>query len=182
MLLLQHVRHLDGITVNDLYQRYPEFDVDIEREKDLLRTHDVIIWQHPFYWYSAPALVKQWQDLVLEHGWAYGRHGRMLAGKKTCNALSTGGSLQAYCAEGHNTHAIHDFLLPFRHTALLCNMSYLPPFVIPGTHKLEKSDIELFAVQYEEALIGLRDDRFSADELAGAVFLNDLCPIPKSMT
>lgn len=28
--------------------------------------------QHPFYWYSTPALLKEWQDLVLEHGWAYG--------------------------------------------------------------------------------------------------------------
>lgn len=181
-LLLQHIRHLEGITVNDLYQRYPEFDVDVRREQDLMLTHDVILWQHPFYWYSAPALVKQWQDLVLEHGWAYGRHGKILAGKKCGNVLSAGGSQQTYCAEGQNTHSFHEFLLPFRQTALLCSMSYLPPFVIPGTHRLEKGDIELFALQYEEILIGLRDDRFSDEELAGVPYLNDLSPIPKSFS
>ena len=46
-----------------------------EREQELLLEHDVIVFQHPFYWYSTPAILKEWQDLVLEHGWAYGDGG-----------------------------------------------------------------------------------------------------------
>ena len=64
--------NIDNITLNDLYEEYPDFDIDIKREQQLLIEHDLIILQHPFYWYSTPALLKQWEDLVLEHGWAYG--------------------------------------------------------------------------------------------------------------
>ena len=74
-VLLNYISDLDGITLNDLYENYPEFDIDIEKEQQLLVQHDIIVWQHPMCWYSAPALIKQWQDLVLEHGWAYSKNG-----------------------------------------------------------------------------------------------------------
>jgi len=70
------VADLPGVTLHDLYEAYPDFDVDVKREQDLLVAHDVLVVQHPFYWYSTPALVKQWEDLVLEHGWAYGTAAR----------------------------------------------------------------------------------------------------------
>ena len=52
--------------------------------------------QHPFYWYSTPALVKQWEDLVLEHGWAYGSQGHALRGKRLLSIISAGGRAEAY--------------------------------------------------------------------------------------
>ena len=64
--LLAAIRALDGVTINDLYEAYPTLAIDVEREQELLLTHDVIVFQHPFYWYSAPAIIKEWQDLVLE--------------------------------------------------------------------------------------------------------------------
>lgn len=79
--LIRHVKHLHGVNIHDLYEAYPDFDIDVKREQQLLMMHDVIIWQHPFYWYSSPALIKQWLDLVLEHGWAYGGETK-LQGKK----------------------------------------------------------------------------------------------------
>jgi len=68
-------------TIHDLYESYPDVDVDVVREQELLTEHDVIVCQHPLFWYSTPALVKQWFDLVLEHGWAYGSSGHALRGK-----------------------------------------------------------------------------------------------------
>ena len=64
--LAEAVRGLEGVTFHDLYEAYPDFFIDVAREKALLVEHDVIVLQHPFYWYSAPALVKEWLDLVLE--------------------------------------------------------------------------------------------------------------------
>ena len=55
-----------------MYEKYPDFNIDVDYEKKLLEKNQIIIWQHPFYWYSAPPLLKQWIDLVLEFGWAYG--------------------------------------------------------------------------------------------------------------
>jgi glutathione-regulated potassium-efflux system ancillary protein KefG len=72
-VLLKHVDKLEGVTVNDLYENYPDFDIDVHHEQDQLLAHDIFIWQHPLYWYSCPAMLKQWMDLVLEHGWAYGK-------------------------------------------------------------------------------------------------------------
>lgn len=74
--LVAAARAQHGVTIHDLYEAYPDFDVDVRREQELLLAHDLIVLQHPFYWYSTPPLVKQWIDLVFEYGWAYGARGR----------------------------------------------------------------------------------------------------------
>lgn len=179
--LLNHARHVSGITIHDLYQHYPDFEIDVDREQKLLLQHDIIIFQHPFYWYSAPAIVKQWQDLVLEHGWAYGREGKALVGKIMFNAISAGGRQEAYQPDGYNQYSIHEFLRPFEQTARLCNMHYWPPFMVHGTHRMEPADIELHAIQYEELLTALLYDRLNYQQAARVRYLNDLLPIPTSI-
>src|SRR5262249_12225989 len=88
--LLAEAREVTGVTIHDLYEAYPTLSIDVRREQRLLLDHDVIVFQHPFYWYSTPAILKEWQDLVLEHGWAYGHGGTQLRGKITLNAITTG--------------------------------------------------------------------------------------------
>ncbi|RYY89260.1 MAG: NAD(P)H oxidoreductase, partial [Chitinophagaceae bacterium] len=58
--LLDAARRVPGVHVQDLYERYPDFDVDVKAEQKLLLRHDIIIWQFPMYWYSIPPLLKQW--------------------------------------------------------------------------------------------------------------------------
>lgn len=74
--LLKDVGQLPEVTLNDLYKKYADFNIDIDAEKALMAAHEIIVWHHPFYMYGAPALLKQWIDLVLEHGWAHGGEGR----------------------------------------------------------------------------------------------------------
>ena len=179
--LLHHIRHLPNLSLHDLYEAYPELDIDVEKEKQLLLSHDIIIWQHPFYWYSAPAIIKQWMDLVLEHNWAYGSHGDKLVGKRIFNAISSGGRREAYSATGRNRYTVQQLLAPFEQTALLCGMKYLPPFAVHGTHKLNDADIELYAVQYEQLLVALANDRISEEEYKKVNYLNDLNPIPEQV-
>ncbi|WP_225875317.1 NAD(P)H-dependent oxidoreductase [[Limnothrix rosea] IAM M-220] len=57
------------------------------REKQLCLDHNIVVWQHPFFWYSAPAMLKKWPDLVLEYGFAYGHEGTALHGKNVCPLL-----------------------------------------------------------------------------------------------
>ena len=66
------MRDVDGVELRDLYELYPDFYIDVAAEQEALGRSDVIVLQHPFYWYSTPAMLKEWQDLVLEHGFAYG--------------------------------------------------------------------------------------------------------------
>jgi glutathione-regulated potassium-efflux system ancillary protein KefG len=166
------VRGLAGVTFHDLYEAYPDFDVDVRREQGLLTAHDLVVFQHPFYWYSTPALVKQWEDLVLEHGWAYGTGGTALRGKTWLSAVTTGGREAAYQHDGHNRFTIRELLAPLEQTARLCGMQFLPPFVVHGTHRLDQADIDWAAAEYRRAIEALRDDRLDLDAVASQTRLN----------
>ena len=133
--LIIEIQH-HHVTFHDLYELYPDFNIHIEHEKKILLTHDIIIWHHPLYWYSCPPLLKQWIDMVLEVGWAYGPGGNALEGKKVIQVITTGGPQAAYQASGNNRHTLREFLKPFEQTVKLCRMHYLPPFVTHGTHRL----------------------------------------------
>lgn len=156
-ILADSVRDLDFGTFHDVYEEYPDFDIDVRREQALLLEHDVIVLQHPLYWYSTPALLKQWEDLVLEHGWAYGAHGTALYGKTMMSAISTGGGEAAYQVNGYHQHTIDELLLPIERTAGLCGMSYLPPFVVYGTLNMAPGEIRDHARAYRSRLEGLAE-------------------------
>lgn len=174
--MVRHTKRLPGITFRDLYQLYPDFDIDVNKEQDVLLEHDIIILQHPFYWYSAPPLIKQWEDLVLEHGWAYGTGGNMLQGKFIFNAITCGGPRHVYSRQGRNRFTIPELLFPFDQTAHLCKMIYMPPFVVDGTHKMANDGFETFALQYKELLLLLIDDKLAAQDWQRVEYLNDLLP------
>lgn len=174
--LLRQARTVKDVVINDLYQEYPDFDIDINREKQLLIHHDIIIWQHPFYWYSAPAMLKQWQDLVLEHGWAYGKNGHALDGKKVFNVITSGAGSTAYHPEGFNKYPIHEFLRPFERTAELCRMNYWPPFWMDGVHRMSADEIKNASHHYKNILTALTKDIFADEEVSSKQLMNELLP------
>lgn len=153
------VSQLPGVTFRDLYEIYPDLDIRVDEEKALLASHEVIVLQHPFYWYSSPAVLKEYQDLVLEHGWAYGTGGTALRGKRMLQVITTGGSESAYRPGGLNEYPVRDLLRPFERTAALCGMTYLPPFIAYGALRMDSADIEAHADQYRRVVGGLRDGR-----------------------
>ena len=161
--LVGAIRGLEGIDINDLYEAYPDFDIDVAREQRLLEEHDVIVFQHPFYWYSTPAILKEWQDLVLQHGWAYGHDGHVLEGKVLLNVITTGGGEEAYSREGSNRFTMRALLAPIEQMALLCGMDFLPPFVVHGTHRLSDAEIAAHADDYHRILEALRGGRLDLD-------------------
>ena len=68
--------------IDHLYKLYPDFKIDVKKEQEKLVKADYIILQFPMFWYNAPALMRQWFESVLEHGFAYGSKGKALEGKK----------------------------------------------------------------------------------------------------
>ena len=170
--LAEAVRELAGVTFHDLYQHYPDLDIDVEREQGLLVEHDIIVMQHPFYWYSTPAMLKEWQDLVLQHGWAYGSEGTALAGKTLINVISAGGGEKSYRREGRNRYTVREFLFPLERTAALCNMAYLPPFVVYGTHSLNEAAMQRHASDYRRLVEALRDGTLDVDAAATRQHIN----------
>ena len=163
-ILITAVQNLDGVTFHDLYEAYPEFDIDVSREQALLESHDVIVFHHPFFWYSTPAILKEWQDLVLEHGWAYGHTGQALHGKRSMSVITTGGRDVAYQRDGHNRFTVRELLAPIAQTAALCGMDYLPPFVVHGTLQMTEDRIQAHTQDYRRVILALRDDGIDLDK------------------
>ncbi|HEU0030164.1 MAG TPA: NAD(P)H-dependent oxidoreductase [Kofleriaceae bacterium] len=172
--LLAATRDLEHVTVQDLYEAYPTLGIDVAREQELLLAHDVIVFQHPFYWYSVPAILKEWQDLVLEHGWAYGAGGTHLRGKITLNVVSTGGPPQAYQKGGYNRFTMRELLSPWDQTAYLCGMRFLAPFTVHAALRVAgDDDVAPKVAAYRRLLIALRDETIDLERAATAENLLD---------
>lgn len=170
--LVEHIPKSKDITFHDLYEVYPDFDIDVKSEQKLLTEHDIIIWHHPMYWYSCPPLMKQWIDMVLEHNWAYGKKGKKLENKIVFQVITTGGDKENYCETGQDRYSIPDLLQPFNQTAKICNMIYLPPFVVHGTHNMSMEDYKKNGVIYGKFLKHLQN-KIDPDEILQHHYFNE---------
>ena len=167
------VEDLEHVEINDLYANYPDFLIDVKREQTLCENSDIIVFQHPFYWYSTPAIVKEWMDLVLQHGWAFGSHGNALEGKTVLQAITAGGDDQTYRKEGFNEFTLAELTSPVRATAKLCKMIWLPPFAILGIHRgLADEKVSACAEDYRRAIIALRDETLDTRFASECRYLN----------
>ncbi|BDH44316.1 glutathione-regulated potassium-efflux system ancillary protein KefG [Salmonella enterica subsp. enterica serovar Choleraesuis] len=151
-VLLQPARQLANVTVHDLYAHYPDFFIDIPHEQALLREHEVIVFQHPLYTYSCPALMKEWLDRVLTRGFASGANGNQLAGKYWRSVLTTGEPEGAYRHDGLNRYPLGEILRPFELTAAMCHMHWLRPIVIYWARRLPPAELRNHADAYAEWL------------------------------
>ncbi len=172
--LISAIKNMEGISVNNLYEKYPDFFIDIKTEQKLLLEHDVIVWHHPLYWYSAPAILKEWMDLVLEHGFAYGAKGRALQGKWAISAISTGGRKEIYSSSGSNRFTVNQFLAPFNQSATLCRMKYLPPFVVHSSHTLSESELNKHCMDYRKMILALRDEKYEESRFEQTEYINNI--------
>ncbi|WP_199635650.1 NAD(P)H-dependent oxidoreductase [Serratia sp. PAMC26656] len=139
--LIEALNPLPNVTVHELMRTYPDYRIDVAREQELLQSHDAVVMLFPFYWYSSPAILSEWQDAVLTYGFAYGSEGTRLHGKPLQLVVTTGGNPQAYTPEGYNRYPVADLLRPFNAMANLTGMDYLPPHLVQGV--LDMSDERL---------------------------------------
>lgn len=172
--LVNGLEYLDNITFHDLYEAYPELDIDIDAEQKLAEAHDCIVFMHPMYWYSSPAIFKEWQDLVLEYGWAYGKEGNALTGKYFFTAITTGAAALAFNPGEFQEHTVPEFLLPFRQMARLCSMITLPPFVVYGTHSTTKERLRTAQRDFHNVLELLCNNKVDLLEVAELKYLNNI--------
>ena len=172
--LLAASRATPGVTVVDLYGEYPQLQIDINREQQRLLEHDIIIFMFPLYWYSTPSLLKEWQDLVLEYGFAYGEGGTALQDKVLLCSLTAGGAETAYCSQGSNQFTLRELLRPLEQTATLCGMRFLAPFVLFGSRSaLEEGRIDCHVRDWRRVLQALHEGCFDLAQAEKVDHLND---------
>lgn len=176
-LLLEAVESLPGVVVRSLYDSYPTFDIDVRAEQAALRVAKIVVWQHPMYWYSVPSLLKHWFDKVLTRGFAYGKGGEALWGKRCFWVVTTGGDDRAFGIHGMHRRPFSEFSPVVEQTALFCGMHWEEPLVVHGAHRVPREDLEAAAVSYRERLLdlvarveraGLEDGSAPADPVAAA--------------
>jgi glutathione-regulated potassium-efflux system ancillary protein KefF len=158
--LLEAVRDLPEVERRSLYDLYPDFDIDVPSEQAALTRAKVVVWQHPTYWYAPPALLKHWFDKVLARGWAYGDGGNALRGKRCLWVTTTGGELDSYGPGGIHRLPFEHFTPPIEQTARFCQMSWEPPIVVHGAHRLADDELgqvgRLYRARLEALLAEVR--------------------------
>lgn len=162
--MAEAAQSVSGITFIDLYRAYPRHDIDVSAEQVRLLAADIILFQFPVFWYSTPAIIKDWQDLVLEHGFAYGSGGDRLAGKRMMLAVTAAGSEDAYTPNGYQHFPLRTFLTPLEQTARLCRMRFTAPYVLYSSLKArETHEISAHVDGYRRLLGSLRDEAYDFD-------------------
>ncbi|KAB8295671.1 NAD(P)H-dependent oxidoreductase [Bifidobacterium avesanii] len=140
------------ITVRDEYALYPDGAIDVEAEQRLVEEHDRIVLQFPLYWYSSPALLKEWEDKVLAFGWAYGPNGTALEGKEIMVATTAGGPETEY-QTADNGATMDEVLSPYRMMARYTHAVWLRPFVVFESMELSDEALAEAGRRYREALL-----------------------------
>jgi glutathione-regulated potassium-efflux system ancillary protein KefG len=118
----------EGVTVRNLNAEYPNMDIDVLLEQELLLAHDRIVFLFPLYWYSSPAILKHWFDLVLQPGFAYGIGGDKLAGKEFIVGTAVGSNREGYRSGNYNNFSVDELLRPFQQSVNYVGGRYMPPF------------------------------------------------------
>ncbi|GMB91722.1 NAD(P)H-dependent oxidoreductase [Helicobacter ailurogastricus] len=140
-----------GVTISDLYALYPDFKIDIASEQDKLIKAKSLVFQFPMFWYSCPALLKQYFDDVLTYGFAYGSKGKALADKTFALAISLG----AREGDFQGKFSLESVLTPFRAISHFIGTKYAAPFLTYDTGNLSDTALQAQARGYQEWVKGL---------------------------
>lgn len=124
-IILTELDNYEEITIHPIGDIYPDHKIDVDREQALLTSHDSILMIGPIYWYSLPAIAKQWIDDVLLYGWAYGSKGKALNNKEIQLVLTSGSRLEEYTAEEIGS-TINELFVFYRRSFEYCNMIWKP--------------------------------------------------------
>lgn len=151
--LLAAIRDVPTLEVRSLYQLYPDFDIDAGAERSALERAELVVLMHPMYWYTTPALLKHWFDVVLEKGWAYGEGGDALQGKDCLWVTTTGGGASAFTPQGRHGHGIEAFETVVAQTMRFCGMRWLEPFVVYGGHLISDDELRAAAQDLRKRLM-----------------------------
>lgn len=141
----------DQITIHQLHARYPDGNIDVAAEQQLLLGHDNIVLQFPLYWFSTPPLLKKWLDDVLAHGFAYGSGAgeRQLAGKRIGLAISAGIKDADYSAHGRYQFTLDELTRPLQLTITYISAELLPVFACYGAESgVSEAELQASADDY----------------------------------
>jgi glutathione-regulated potassium-efflux system ancillary protein KefF len=162
--LVQSLDGLAGVEVRSLYDLYPDFAINAAAEREALSAASVVVWQHPIYWYTVPALLKLWFEKVLVAGWAWGHGGDALRGKRCLWVVTTGGDQLDYSAAGMHGQGFEAFVPVVRQTAEFCGMVWLEPIVVHEGGRLGAAALAAWGTRYRSRLAALEAEEIADND------------------
>ena len=147
--ILEVLHATPGFEIRNIETLYPDLDqIDVVAEQRALIEADVIIFQHPVFWYSGTSGLKRWMDEVLQFGFAYGDGGDKLHGKKFIHSFTVGSEAAAYVGELERV-----ICAPFEATANYCGMDYVQAFPLYGQLAITNPNVAQEAKAHAEKLV-----------------------------
>ena len=90
--LIDAVSDIEGVAVFNLYELSEDIAFNVDEWSKIISDASAVIYQFPFYWMSAPSLLKKWQDEVFTHL----SKTPAVAGKPLMIVTTTGSEYDAY--------------------------------------------------------------------------------------
>jgi glutathione-regulated potassium-efflux system ancillary protein KefF len=147
--LAEAARLVEGVYLHDLYESYPDFYIDPAREHALLAQAGTLVFLFPLQWYSVPALLKEWIDVVLRDAWTGTPR---VGGRRFWLVTSTGAGAAEFAPGARQGRPFADFLAPFEQVAAACGMEWLAPLVLHGAHDVDGAAVEAHVDQFSARL------------------------------
>lgn len=156
--LSEEIDSLDHVTLVELHKEYSDYKIDIKVEQKRLLEADHYVFQFPLFWYSTPALLKEWLDVVLEYGFAFGKNSKLKG--KTISVVTTAGTeIEDYVREGENTLETKHLYM-FERTAEYCHMSYAKALCFYGTNSdVQEEKLQKMKNEYRNYLINIAEPK-----------------------
>lgn len=129
------------------HELVPPFN--LEREHQLLSSADRIIFQFPLYWYSAPAILKQWLDVVWNTTLT---SNHLVKGRELGIVVTAAHAAGAFQPGASQQFTIAELLRPYQALAHATGMKYLPPFPVYQFAQQSDEDRQLLFVRYQQYL------------------------------
>lgn len=141
--MIEAYQNLDNVTFRDLYEEYPEFNIQTSFERNLLRENEIIIFHFPLIWFGIPPLLKLWIDEVFDIRWFRNKiEERPLDKKDVYIVASAESAYQSFKQDGHEQFDAGIYLNSLIESIRICNMTFKGLITINNIEKLSDEESE----------------------------------------
>ena len=126
--LIDAVSDIEGVAVFNLYELSEDIAFNVDEWSKIISDASAVIYQFPFYWMSAPSLLKKWQDELFTPL----SKTPAVAGKPLMIVTTTGSEYDAYRSGGRNRFTTDELLRPYQGSAIHSGMAWQTPIVVYG--------------------------------------------------
>mgnify|MGYP000832847600 FL=1 len=126
--LMDAISDMGEVAIYNLYEMRMEDAFNAEIWSTIISHASALVFQFPFYWMSAPSLLKRWLDEVF----TYLAKTPAVAGKTLMVVTTVGSEHDAYRSGGRNRFTVDELLRPYQASAVHAGMIWQTPLVVYG--------------------------------------------------